>query len=143
VKGLTFTQATLAWSGMYEIDAQSFDILDAYTWIANVSEFPALDSQETVGAAFRLEYNTRQAYTNGFEWGSNDPLNATWWHLVTESFLQQPSLVSTLWQQYQSKSSILTPNCTSTECTEAKVCYIRSGSWSQAQKCQTGYDSTQ
>ena len=55
------------------------------SWIANVSTFPGLDSQREFGPAYAYEYNTRQAYgANIPGWGPNDPLNATWWHLVTE-----------------------------------------------------------
>ena len=65
--------------------SQTFEVLDAYTWFTNVSSFPALDNQTEFGPAFQLEYSTREAYggnVTGF--GPNDPLNATWWHLVTE-----------------------------------------------------------
>lgn len=64
---------------------QTFDILDAYTWRADVNSFPALDSQIAIGPTYALEYSTRDVYgANIAGWGSDDPLNATWWHLVTE-----------------------------------------------------------
>jgi len=33
---------------------------------------------------YAFEYSTREAYGGNITWGANDPLNATWWHLVTE-----------------------------------------------------------
>ena len=53
-------------------------------WVSHVNEFPALDNQMEVGPTYVLEYSTRDAYGQNITWGANDPLNATWWHLVTE-----------------------------------------------------------
>ncbi|KAH0828939.1 sphingomyelin phosphodiesterase [Lanmaoa asiatica] len=78
---------------MYEVDSATFDILDSYTWISRVNEFPALDGQTEVGPTYVLEYSTREAYGQNITWGTNDPLNATWWHLVTEQMEYNPSLV--------------------------------------------------
>ncbi|KAG2753989.1 Metallo-dependent phosphatase [Suillus brevipes Sb2] len=127
---------------MYEIDSATFDILDAYTYVSNVNEYPALDNQTQVGPSFYLEYSTRDAYGGNITWGANDPLNATWWHLVTEQMLIDPALVLT-YHTYQSKSSVASLKCTE-ECIIAKTCYMRSGSSSLAyQNCPAGYSSTQ
>lgn len=48
-----------------------------------MDKYSALDSQ-SYGPSFDFEYNTREAYGRNIPWGANDPLNATWWHLVTE-----------------------------------------------------------
>ena len=84
---------------------QTFEILDAYTyvhplicsespllthesvfrWKSDVNSFPNLDSQTAIGPTYSFEYSTREAYGATItQWGPNDPLNATWWHLVTE-----------------------------------------------------------
>ncbi|OAX38504.1 sphingomyelin phosphodiesterase, partial [Rhizopogon vinicolor AM-OR11-026] len=127
---------------LYEVDSATFDILDAYTFIADVNEFPALDNQTEVGPTYYLEYSTREAYGGNITWSENDPLNATWWHLVTEQMEINPALVQTF-HTYQSKSSVESPNCTG-ECIPAKICYIRSGSSSLSyQNCPVGYSSTQ
>lgn len=56
-----------------------------YRWKSDVSSFPALDDQIAFGPTYSLEYSTREAYGQNITgWGPNDPLNATWWHLVTE-----------------------------------------------------------
>jgi hypothetical protein len=54
------------------------------SYVSNVNEYPALDNQTEVGPSFYLEYSTRDAYGGNITWGANEPLNATWWHLVTE-----------------------------------------------------------
>ncbi|TFK56761.1 sphingomyelin phosphodiesterase [Heliocybe sulcata] len=127
---------------VYEVDSGTFDILDAHTYWADVNSFPDLDNQTEYGPAYRYEYNTREAYGGNITWGSSDPLNATWWHLVTEAMEADPSLVSTF-NTYEGKSSVRTASCTG-ECAAAKICYIRSGSASlAAQNCPSGYGSVQ
>jgi len=128
---------------VYEVDSGTFDILDAYTFEADVNSFGALDSQTEFGPTYTFEYSTREAYGDSITgWGPNDPLNATWWHLVTEAMEANSSLV-TLFNTYQGKSSVRSPACTG-ECIAAKICYIRSGSASIAiENCPTGYGSVQ
>ncbi|KAH7923902.1 Metallo-dependent phosphatase [Leucogyrophana mollusca] len=150
------TAQTLSWVGpsvtpltnlnsgfrVYEVDSATFDVLDAHTWQSSVNDFPSLDSQIQFGPAYNYEYNTREAYGGNITWGDDDPLNATWWHLVTEQMEANPSLVQTF-NTYQGKSSIRTPPCTG-DCIPAKICYIRSGSASIAQEnCIQGYGSVQ
>lgn len=54
-------------------------------WKSDVNSYPDLDSQVEFGPTYTYEYNTRETYGGTIEgWGANDPLNATWWHLVTE-----------------------------------------------------------
>ena len=53
-------------------------------YYADVNSFPDLDGQSEFGPTFELEYSAREAYGATIEWGANDPLNATWWHRVTE-----------------------------------------------------------
>ncbi|KAI9455922.1 Metallo-dependent phosphatase-like protein [Lactarius psammicola] len=128
---------------VYEVDSATFDILDAHTWRSDVSSFPALDGQTSFGPTYVYEYNTRATYgTDISGWGSNDPLNATWWHLVTEQMEANPSLVTTF-NEFQGKQSVLTPDCTG-DCIAAKICYMRSGSASIAiQNCPRGFGSVQ
>jgi len=127
---------------MYEVDPVTFDIMEAYTWFADVNDFDTLDKQTEVGPAYHFEYSTRETYTVGFDWPETAPLNATFWHLVTESFLENSTLVD-IWTLNQGRQSALTTNCTSTECQEAKVCYIRSGSPPIAAACPKGFGSVQ
>lgn len=62
----------------------SRDDLTECRWRSDVNSYPALDKQTAIGPTYVYEYSTRAAYGTNIPWGPNDPLNATWWHLVTE-----------------------------------------------------------
>ncbi|KAI0375428.1 sphingomyelin phosphodiesterase [Pilatotrama ljubarskyi] len=128
---------------VYEVDSGTFEIMEAHTWKSDVNTFPQLDRQTAFGPTFEYEYSTREAYGAGIAgWGPNDPLNAAWWHLVTEAMEADHSLV-TKFNTFQGKSSIRSPPCTG-DCIAAKICYIRSGSVPIAKKnCMSGFGSVQ
>ncbi|GJE85857.1 sphingomyelin phosphodiesterase [Phanerochaete sordida] len=128
---------------MYEVDSNTFDILDAHTWMSDVNTFPSLDSQIEFGPTYKHEYSTREAYgANITGWGPNDPLNGTWWHLVTEQMENNPALVQQF-NTFQGKTSVRSPFC-SGDCIAAKICYIRSGSVPLAlSNCIPGFGSVQ
>ncbi|KAF8589271.1 Metallo-dependent phosphatase [Ramaria rubella] len=127
---------------MYEVDPVTFDVMDAYTWFANVSSFPELDHQTAVGPAYHFEFSAREDYGGDFKWPSDAPLNGTFWHLVTESMETNPAIVNKFVLN-QGRQSSLTTNCTSTECQNAKICYLRSGSPPVAARCARGFGSVQ
>lgn len=124
---------------MYEIDTGSFEIFDAYTFYTDVESFDSLDG---AGPEWRFEYSTRSAYGTAAGWPDDAPLNATFWHRVTEAMEDDRSL-ATLFNTYQGKSSVRSPNCTSEACTSAKICYIRSGSVGLGRQCPQGFGSVQ
>ncbi|KAJ7455920.1 Metallo-dependent phosphatase [Mycena galericulata] len=128
---------------MYEVDSATFDIMEAYTWRADVNTFKELDSQIEFGPTFAFEYSTRDTYGPSVAgWTDSDPLNATFWHLVTEAMEANSSLVTTF-NTLQGKTSVKTPACTGA-CATAKICYLRSGSAAIAkQNCATGFGSVQ
>jgi sphingomyelin phosphodiesterase len=142
-----------------------------------VNSYPTLDGQIKSGPTYSYEYSTREAYGTNIPWGANDPLNATWWHHVTERATHpSPSYFSSnylfhvqKWRRtrvsfrceslrifvidqlmfpvkqstftnFQSKQSVRTAPCNTTQCIKAKICYMRSGSSSLAiQNCQSGF----
>lgn len=118
------------------MDTGSWDVYDAWTFYADVSSFPNLT---VTGPTFEFEYNTRETYGPSIDWPATAPLNATFWHLVSEQIEKNTTLAS-IFNTYQGKSSVLSPNCTSIACAEAKACYMRSGSVALAQQnCVIGY----
>jgi hypothetical protein len=119
---------------MYSVDTGDFNVYDAYTFYANVSSFPGLSSS---GPTWKYEYSTRDTYGPAVNWPAAAPLNATFWHLVTEAMQKNASLV-TLHNQYQGKLSSQSPNCTNAACAAAKICYMRSGSVALGSKCPQG-----
>ena len=121
---------------MYEVDTGDFSIYEAYTYYADVNSFPSVDSS-VAGPVWKLEYSTRDTYPVP-GWTSDMPLNATYWHMVTEQMEQNHTLVS-LHNTLEGKMSVKTPNCTNDACAEAKICYMRSGSYALGQNCPPGY----
>ncbi|KZT61483.1 putative sphingomyelin phosphodiesterase [Calocera cornea HHB12733] len=123
----------------YDIDPVTFNVLDSYTWISNISAASALDNQTAHGASYSFEYSAREAYGANISWPASAPLNATWWHLVTEQWEINPSLVERF-TIYQGKNSVKTTNCTSEACVSSKICYARSGSFPISGLCPYGSD---
>jgi hypothetical protein len=126
---------------LYEVDTGTWDIYDAYTFYADVDSFASLDPAES-GPVFQFEYSTREAYGDAAGWPAEAPLNATFWHRVTEAMEQNRTLVE-VFNTFQGKSSVKSPNCTSDACAQAKVCYMRSGSAGLGQLCPQGFASVQ
>jgi len=122
---------------VYEVDSATFEILDAHTWRSDVSSYPGLDGQTVFGPTYAYEYSARAAYGSNITWGTDEPLNATWWHLVTEQMTSNPDLFSAF-NDFQWKQSIRQSSCTG-DCMTATICHMRSGSSSIAhQNCQSG-----
>ncbi|KAH9964118.1 Metallo-dependent phosphatase [Russula dissimulans] len=126
---------------MYQVDSVTFEVVNAYTWTSDVSSYPGLDGQTAVGPTFGFEYSTREAYGKNIDWPEDGPLNATWWHRVTENMETDPDLVETF-TKFQGKGSVLTAPCTDPTCIKAKICYMRSGSATLAiQNCGSSFGS--
>jgi len=119
---------------MYEVDTGDFNVYDAYTYYADVNSFQSINASRT-GPVFHLEYSTRKAYPIG--WPENAPLNATYWHRVTEAMAANHSLI-VQFNTFEGKTSIKSPNCTNDACAEAKVCYMRSGNVALGSSCPQG-----
>ncbi|EAW11633.1 PPN1 endopolyphosphatase family protein [Aspergillus clavatus NRRL 1] len=119
---------------MYEVDTGDFNIYEAYTFFSNVSDYPSLDEK---GPRFEFEYSTRDIYGAAAGWEASAPLNATFWHRVTEAMEADGNLVS-LHNTFQGKRSVKSPNCTTAACWEAKICYMRSGSVALGSQCAQG-----
>ncbi|KAJ5520356.1 hypothetical protein N7463_000809 [Penicillium fimorum] len=124
---------------VYEVDMGDFNIYEAYTFYSTVSDYPTL---EHTGPTFEIEYSTRAAYGLAAGWDEDAPLNATFWHRVTNAMEKEVKLVS-LHNTYQGKRSVKSPRCTTAICQKAKVCYMRSGSVALGSQCPQGYGSVQ
>lgn len=119
---------------MYEVDTGSFEIYEAYTWYSDVNSFPKLNGTAK-GPVYEFEYSTRDAYN--ISWPTSSPLDAKYWHAVTEAMSKDLALVEKF-NRFQGKMSVKTPNCTSQACAEAKICYMRSGSGPLGKECPQG-----
>ena len=69
-----------------------------YRWRSDVNSFAGLDGQTKFGPTYVYEYSTRAAYGSNIPWGADEPLNATWWHLVTERGSPPPAPLSRLFR---------------------------------------------
>lgn len=121
---------------LYQVDSATFSVTGIQTYFANVSEVNTWTTP-----VWEFEYDARSTYghaaTNGSTWPATAPLNATFWDGVTKSMLTNQTLVE-LYNLYETKSSVVTKNCTSAACAKQKVCYIRSGSASLGLACGSG-----
>jgi hypothetical protein len=126
---------------MYMVDTGNFEVHEAYTYYTSVSENRKLDPA-TNGPIFKFEYSTRDTYGPSINWPADAPLNATFWHLVSEQIEKNTTLAS-IQNEYQGRMSIKTPNCTNTACAEARACYMRSGNVALGRECPQGYGSVQ
>lgn len=148
---------------VYQIDSHTFSVMGAQTYFANMS-----NSLTWTTPVWEAEYDTRETYavaseeqaaaedtdsdsasTPGIPWPSKAPLNATFWHLVTEKMLSESSSSSSptppskslldLYNLYESKSSLSRYRRVSggdDASPEQKVCFLRAGSGYLGRKCR-------
>ncbi|CAO1638337.1 unnamed protein product [Sympodiomycopsis kandeliae] len=145
--------------GIYTLDAESFEVLDHDVYYTDIHEAKSL-VERGVGPVWKHLYSARQAYNdfsasvqnksyaggvpldNGKTWPKDAPLNATFFASLTTEMLLRPELVQTF-TKFQGRNSYLSPDCTSKECVEAKVCYLQSGTTLLGKQCPRGFNSVQ
>lgn len=126
---------------LYQVDAKTFEVTGIQTYFANMSQSLTWTNQPE----WKFEYDSRTAYgaaavggsnnsSSSGSWPASEPLNATFWHGVTESMLRNQTVVE-MYNKYETKSSVTTKNCTSVACAKQKVCYLRSGSSALGRAC--------
>lgn len=82
------------------------------SWSSDVNSFPELDHQLEFGPTYSYEYDTRATYgANITGWGTNDPLNATWWHLVTERELMHSRVIGFAHRRYRNGDKPIIGDC--------------------------------
>ncbi|CAD6579392.1 MAG: hypothetical protein TREMPRED_002464 [Tremellales sp. Tagirdzhanova-0007] len=87
-----FTYLNAGWR-YYEVDTGSFEIMDSHNYYANISESGT--SAWSNGPVWQYEYSARATYASAIGWPDSSPLNATFWHEVSEAFLTNASLRAT------------------------------------------------
>ena len=131
---------------MYMVDTGDFSIHESYTYYTDLNAFPSNDSAQVSasGPVWQFEYSARDTYAPylNTSWPTNAPLNATFWHLITEE-LEKTTELASLQNTLQGRRSVKSPNCTEIACAEARACYMRSGSVALGRKCPQGYGSVQ
>ncbi|KAK5451412.1 hypothetical protein LTS15_008176 [Exophiala xenobiotica] len=143
---------------LYQIDAKTFSVMGSQTYIANMS-----NSLLWKRPVWEFEYDTRQAYADHIHsktesapdgsgkvlWPSTSPLNATFWHQVTEKMQagsespsdSSPSLLN-LYNKYESKSSSAKTRRGAGDISpEQKICFLRAGSGWLGHQCKERFGS--
>ncbi|KAH0843692.1 hypothetical protein AYO21_05478 [Fonsecaea monophora] len=165
---------------VYQVDAATFSVMGAQTYFANMS-----NSLRWTTPVWEFEYDTREVYSipeieedddeggddvegqekgtgrgkgRGISWPASYPLNATFWHLVTEKMLNDSSSSSPsrchdddgdsdtaspllqLYERHESKSSSHPDRRVSGDGNPAqKVCFLRAGSGHLGVLCKRKY----
>jgi hypothetical protein len=86
--GPSITPGNNAGWRVYQVDANTFSVVGAQTYFANVSA-----SNSWTAPEWKFEYDTRTTYDLNGLWGKNNPLNATFWHNVITQMLSNITLV--------------------------------------------------
>lgn len=123
---------------LYEVDTGDFSVYNAYNFFSDVSSYDKLDATQS-GPRYEFEYSARDTYAPFIEggWDPQAPLDANFWHRVTEAMERNIDLVD-LHNSYQGRQSDKTPACNTQECQQAKICYMRSGSSPISESCIRG-----
>lgn len=86
---------------------------------------------------WEFEYDARSTYDSNGTWPKQAPLNATFWHQVTERMAFNDALVQ-LYNLLETKSSDRTPRCEG-DCLAESICEIRSSNAATYHLCTTEY----
>jgi hypothetical protein len=142
--GPSFTPLTNVNPGyrMYMVDTGDFQVYEAYTYYSDLAEAASHADYTTRGPIWDLEYSTRDVYGPAASWPADAPLNATFWHLVSEQVESNVTLAKEL-NELQGRRSKKSPVCETAECAKAKACYMRSGNVALGRQCNQGYGSVQ
>lgn len=131
----------------YMVDTGDFQIYESYTYYTNLSSAPTTAAEVSAsGPVWQFEYSARDTYApylnSSSPWPKEAPLNATFWHYVSEQLEKNVELAS-LQNTLQGRHSVKSPNCTNIECAQARACYMRSGNVALGRECIQGYGSVQ
>ncbi|KAF9166053.1 hypothetical protein DFQ26_008807 [Actinomortierella ambigua] len=111
VTPLDYSNPAFRW---YEVDAETFSVLDVHTAFANISEADEWEAQG-VDPDWKLEYSARAVYDDPAQpLGTNDPLSPQFWYHAAERMKVDPQLFDR-YIQYQAKSSIWADPCPAVE----------------------------
>ncbi|CAI5756092.1 unnamed protein product [Candida verbasci] len=113
----------------YEVEDESFNIMESYNYYIHLNETMINNGDEP---EWLLEYSAREAYDPDGTWGKNLPLNATFWDEYVVQKLKDKSNIefNQLYMDYMYRKSPATPNCNgnnsqiTNECWENNYCFV-------------------
>ncbi|CCH45922.1 sphingomyelinase-like phosphodiesterase 3a [Wickerhamomyces ciferrii] len=102
----------------YSVDKKTHSIMNAYNYYTKLNETFTNNSDEP---QWEFEYNPRDSY--GIEWPETSPLNATFWHRVSESIYKSNDTRQT-YINYMKRLSPYIPTCSETNQCDNTYCYV-------------------
>lgn len=114
----------------YEVDSETFSIVNSYNFYTKLNETFNDDGQEPV---WERLYSARESYDPEGKWPSNAPLNATFWATVAED-IKDKGDVSQLYAGLSFRESPFVPRCSEGECDDT-YCYVTSFTLNDYFKC--------
>lgn len=116
----------------YEVDTDTFQVMNVYNYYTQLNEtFTSEDDPY-----WEFLYSPRDAYP--VEWPETSPLNATYWHRVYQSMLNNVTVL----QQYEGNAkrwSPYTSDCVSTDLCDWDLCYVSSFTDDEYEACLKHY----
>ncbi|WFD04556.1 hypothetical protein MOBT1_003267 [Malassezia obtusa] len=140
------------------VDPATYDVMDYDQYYSQIAEYDNLINRKANhGPVWRHLYSARDAFgdfhssvksgkyradvkLDGTRWPEHAPINGTFWAAVTDEMEARPELVS-YFSRLQSRLSPLAKKCDDSDCHEANICYMRSGSPKLGQQCKSGYST--
>ncbi|KAI3403763.2 hypothetical protein KGF56_003398 [Candida oxycetoniae] len=106
----------------YEVENESFNIINAYNYYAQLNVTFVNDGEEP---EWEVEYSTRDVYDPEHTWPEDAPLNGTFWHKYVAQRLWNTSDVefSQTFTNFRYRLSPYTPNCTNEDGTLSDSCF--------------------
>ncbi|WFD47157.1 hypothetical protein GLX27_001805 [Malassezia furfur] len=132
---------------IYDVDPETYEVMNYHQYYTSVSEFQNLTDQ---GPVWRELYSARETYANytmigdagnQTSWPTDAPLNATFWLSLTDEMKKDTTLVDAF-NLYQGRNSPRTPACDYT-CQLTKICYMKTGNSFPLDTCTPGFGSVQ
>lgn len=115
----------------YEIDADTFEVMDSVTFYSNLQDFTSVVDPNTE-LKWSLGYSARDLW--GGDWPSGEPLNARFWHRLSHGILTDSAVAQTYSRMaIRSAPSDLVCNA---DCQKDQFCFTSSMSCTQAIACR-------
>lgn len=113
----------------YEVDSETFSIMNSYNYYSKLNETFANNGQEP---EWLFEYSARNVYD--INWPSSAPLNATYWHLVAEKVKSDVSYRQ-LYENLAKRWSPYVPDCSEGKNCETDYCFLSTFNLDDYDKC--------
>ncbi|OWB73464.1 hypothetical protein B5S31_g3207 [[Candida] boidinii] len=117
----------------YQVDKKTFSIMDSLNFYTKLNDTYFNFGEEPV---WEFEYSGRKDY--GIEWPENAPLNATYWHLVSEKMNSDVDTLQT-YENFAKRFSPFTTDCKDGSC-DTNWCYVTSFTYDQYENCLAAHN---